>query len=112
MSTVDTVAFYITSVGHGYSTASAEPAIYNSTTPIGGLKSGTVYFVRGLDADRIALYYSPESAASLVVNAAGEAPVDDRVPLLDTNLGGTGTFKKIPGLVNFTSVPENCINNE
>lgn len=104
LATVDTVAFYITSVGHGYSTASAEPAIYNSTTPIGGLKSGTVYFVRGLDANRLALFYSPESAASLVVNAAGEAPVDDRVPFLDTNLGGTGTFKKIPGLINFSAV--------
>lgn len=104
LATVDTEAFFITINSHGFSTASAEPAVYNSTTPIGGLKSGTVYFVRGLDANRIALFYSPSDAAGLVVNAAGEPPVDQRVPLLDTNLGGTGSFKKIPGLINFTAV--------
>jgi hypothetical protein len=103
LATVDTVAFYITSVGHGFSTSSSEPAVYNSTTPIGGLKSGTVYFVKGLDANRFALFYSPVDAGDMVVNSAGEAPVDQRVPLLDTNLGGSGSFKKIPGLINFSS---------
>lgn len=104
LSTVDTTGFFITLAGHGFSTASSEPAVYNSTTPIGGLKSGTVYFVRGLDANRFALFYSPESAAGLVVNDPQEPAVDDRVPLLDTNLGGSGSFKKIPGLINFLTV--------
>jgi hypothetical protein len=104
LATVDTEAFFITIPSHGFSTSASEPAVYNSTTPIGGLRSGTVYFVRGLDTNRIALFYSPTDAAALVVNAAGEPPVDQRVPLLDTNLGGTGSFKKIPGLINFTAV--------
>lgn len=104
LATVDTEAFFITIPSHGFSTSSSEPAVYNSTTPIGGLRSGTVYFIRGLDSDRIALFYSPSDAAALVVNAIGEPPTDQRVPLLDTNLGGTGSFKKIPGLINFTEV--------
>jgi hypothetical protein len=102
--TVDTVGFFINIPSHGFSTLESEPAVYNSTNPIGGLSSGTVYFVRGLDANRVALFYSPQEADNLVVNATAEPPVDQRVPLLDTTLGGVGSLKKIPGLINFTSV--------
>lgn len=101
---VDRIDFTGYGSGRGYFSRdnfiTGESVLLSSTSAIGGLTSGSVYYVKTLTPETIALYYTKAEAEAGVFNDTNDSYNDARAPILSFIEGTEVSFRR-KAFINF-----------